>query len=414
MSEKRSILDLVDEISQTTGINKNDTEKYIRSLIEQIQSGILQDGQVKVKGLGTFKVQWNEPRKSVDVNTGAETIIPGHNKLSFSVESGIKESLNTVVSRQTSLGSEPQASSTDDTSSDEEQLARLREQANEIGKLLGDLNQKSDEKEIETTSEDSVSSETKQEKDEGTKEDDSNVGDLTQSEYELGERELPIQKKHTTYKIIEWLLIICFIIALIGALFYWERQTHVFSDFLNKEYADIKAWNDNRKMEKAQDEAKEAAKDEMEQLSEQVEQKKETVECSTNDSLSKTNGERWTELREQSYALNNVMKAQKHESERRQEEMKKEEAKRLSMEKKGLLAEEKLSRGVHLTDLALKYYGHKDFWIYIYEANKQTIPNPNNIKVGTIVRIPKMDETVVDAANAKALETAREKIRAIK
>ena len=49
------------------------------------------DKQVKINGLGTFKVQAVAPRKSVDVNTGEEIIIEGYNKLVFAPEAGVKE-----------------------------------------------------------------------------------------------------------------------------------------------------------------------------------------------------------------------------------------------------------------------------------------------------------------------------------
>jgi phage tail protein X len=76
----------------------------------------------------------------------------------------------------------------------------------------------------------------------------------------------------------------------------------------------------------------------------------------------------------------------------------------------GDLATIVLTPGNRLTLLALQYYGHKAFWVYIYQANKSVIKNPNNIPTGTTIRIPKPDPKIINAqdpalvAKAKALQ----------
>ena len=47
-----------------------------------------------------------------------------------------------------------------------------------------------------------------------------------------------------------------------------------------------------------------------------------------------------------------------------------------------------LQSGERLTLLSLRYYGHKAFWVYIYEANKSKYPDPDNIPAGASLRIP--------------------------
>lgn len=74
------------------------------------------------------------------------------------------------------------------------------------------------------------------------------------------------------------------------------------------------------------------------------------------------------------------------------------------------LKEVSLAKGERLTLLALENYGAKVFWVYIYEANKKTIANPNDIKAGTTIRIPQLPVGLINAkstecmAKAKALE----------
>ena len=61
-----------------------------------------------------------------------------------------------------------------------------------------------------------------------------------------------------------------------------------------------------------------------------------------------------------------------------------------------------------LTLISLKYYGHRDFWVYIYEANQSRIPNPNVIVPGTTLYIPKVNGALIDKSNPEAIKYARE------
>ncbi len=64
------------------------------------------------------------------------------------------------------------------------------------------------------------------------------------------------------------------------------------------------------------------------------------------------------------------------------------------------IATERLQYGVWLAQLSRKYYnGEKDFWVFIYEANKDRIKNPNKILRGTSIRIPKLDPELMDLSN---------------
>lgn len=44
-----------------------------------------------------------------------------------------------------------------------------------------------------------------------------------------------------------------------------------------------------------------------------------------------------------------------------------------------------------LTTMAKHYYGHQDYWVYIYQANADILRHPDRIKPGTRVVIPDMD-----------------------
>jgi len=71
-----------------------DAEAFIQALIEVMEEQLLANDVLKIKGLGSFKLQWNEPRKSVDVNTSEDIIIDGYYKISFTPEPELKELVN--------------------------------------------------------------------------------------------------------------------------------------------------------------------------------------------------------------------------------------------------------------------------------------------------------------------------------
>jgi nucleoid-associated protein YgaU len=57
------------------------------------------------------------------------------------------------------------------------------------------------------------------------------------------------------------------------------------------------------------------------------------------------------------------------------------------------IAKHKVVSGDTMSGLALKYYGSavREKWMYIYEANKETIgDNPAFIKVGQVLNIPEL------------------------
>ena len=95
-NKKVTLQELADVISAQSGATKRFTDSFLRELVVVIQEYLEKDGIVKVKGLGTFKLLWIEARKSVNVATKETIILPAHYKLSFSPEESIKQELNAV------------------------------------------------------------------------------------------------------------------------------------------------------------------------------------------------------------------------------------------------------------------------------------------------------------------------------
>lgn len=74
--------------------------------------------------------------------------------------------------------------------------------------------------------------------------------------------------------------------------------------------------------------------------------------------------------------------------------------------KSNVLDSVKISSGDRLTMIALKYYGHKLFWVYLYQHNKARIKDPNNVPIGTIVEIPAPELYGIDSNSRESRDKA--------
>ena len=76
-----------------------DAAAFVDTFFDIISSELKNGNQVKIKGLGTFKVQAVKPRESVNVNTGERVLIEGHDKISFTPDTVMKELVNKPFSQ---------------------------------------------------------------------------------------------------------------------------------------------------------------------------------------------------------------------------------------------------------------------------------------------------------------------------
>ncbi|MCM1377661.1 MAG: HU family DNA-binding protein, partial [Clostridium sp.] len=83
MDSKITLPRLAALLAQSTGKSKKFCEDFLRILFTTIADSLYKGEAVKVKGFGTFKLVRVEERKSVNVSTGEEYVIPAHDKLNF-------------------------------------------------------------------------------------------------------------------------------------------------------------------------------------------------------------------------------------------------------------------------------------------------------------------------------------------
>lgn len=94
MNNKITFPELVDAIATHTNTSKRVSEQFMKELFGVIKKRLEQGETVKVKGLGVFKVNEIASRKSVNVNTGEEMEIPSHRRVSFTPDKSLAEAIN--------------------------------------------------------------------------------------------------------------------------------------------------------------------------------------------------------------------------------------------------------------------------------------------------------------------------------
>ena len=92
MSSKYPILS--ETLTKRYSLTEADADKFITLMFDVLLKGVEQDGVVKVKGLGTFKLIPVGARESIDVNTGERIVIDGRNKITFVPDIALRDRVN--------------------------------------------------------------------------------------------------------------------------------------------------------------------------------------------------------------------------------------------------------------------------------------------------------------------------------
>ncbi len=94
------ITDIASTLADRHELSQADASAFVTALFSVIEDGLrTDDRQVKVKGLGTFKVTSVSPRESVDVNTGERIVIEGREKIVFTPDAVLRDRVNRPFSQ---------------------------------------------------------------------------------------------------------------------------------------------------------------------------------------------------------------------------------------------------------------------------------------------------------------------------
>ena len=363
-------------IIDRTDATEREANLFLRVLVEQIIAGLQGGEQIKINGLGIFRLQEMAPRKSVNVNTGEPFIIPGYTKVVFAPEVSMREMVekNKSVTPIVNLNADTSAAPVDEEALSP--LEKLGRQADEIVGILADLGQDprmpiamEEEKESDSTevaasatvAEEEVAVEAVAEPKGVVEETVEKVSEPAEEPTESPteepvvepieeivapkEQKVSKERKERKYHFLRDTLIcvVCLLVVLAGGFL-----------FLRGAMAN---WIDS------------------------LVAKREPVATDTVVAIPST--PMVEEVTEDTAVIENAPELPVYQQ---------------------FIATEEIREGSRLTWLAYRYYGNKDLWVYIYDANKDHLGNPNEIRVGTPIRIPRLTTEQRDTT----LQTTRE------
>ena len=401
MAEKLSWTELRRALADRSGVSEKEANAFLTAFSGQLVEALRSDKQVKINGLGIFKLQAVAPRKSVDVSTGEEITIEGYNKIVFAPESGVKELIEKSTAVSTDFESADQPTAVDP-------IKKLGAQAEEIVDILGDLGQSPKEEDIRpVTPEPEIIPEPEPEpvpepvqepEPEPIPEPEPEPAPAPEPEpipepepvVEPQQTYIPqpqpqpqpqiiVQKpeKNKFHFLLDVLLcVIILLLLLFGAYFFFKGQ--------------ISGWVDNMVQPKpvaeevdanavpadtleAQPRNEQAYSDEQEALIPEGTISQEQI---------------FLEFLEASGELDEITKANGQE-----------------LEYAGWITVEPIHEGSRLTWMSKRFYGAKIYWPYLYDANRDRLTNPNIIDVGTPIRVPRLTATQRDTTNAQTRAT---------
>ena len=376
-------------VCEKTGMREKDVNVLLRAWLNSMKEALARGEEVHLSRLGTFWMQKTAPRKSVDVTTGEEILIGESERLSFAMSAGLREQVNAVKSPRLIAGNDP--------------IRKLGEQANEIIDILADLGQEPNTSAAHTEEEPEMPEEPESPKELEIPESPENPEEPEEPESpeepekpekpeepEKKERHTTVEKKRPLWVTALLTLIVFLLLLLFGVLFF-QRQLVKWVDMLHE-------------------------KTELTEKHHSPKQPASTTIPTTTESTTtaqETAGTQEPELKATAIKEVEVHKAEAQQTEAKKAETKKAEAteavaakpakteqpaKTAKDEKAwdGYIKTVKLAEGSRLALLADRYYGERELWVYIFEANRDHIKHPNDVPIGTEIRIPRLKAAYSD------------------
>lgn len=99
MNSKITILEIASVLTRKHGLEQSEAERFATAMFDMVKDALASDSQVKVKGLGTFKVVGVEARESVNISSGERFMIDSHEKITFTPDADMREMVNKPFSQ---------------------------------------------------------------------------------------------------------------------------------------------------------------------------------------------------------------------------------------------------------------------------------------------------------------------------
>ena len=377
MNEKISFPDLVGLLSSKMNITKKEAETFLKEFFTVSTEVITSGEELRINGLGLFKPIWVEARGSINIQTGEPVEIPGHYKLSFIPDKVLREAVNAPFSSFSVEVLNDHVPIEDMTAVPSQDIDENNDICNTENVELQDskeIREKEEEDEPiepahEYIQEDKSADEESSESTVSSQEIEKFQEEIIQpeSETKVEEKEEDCYedylRKSASRKSFWWGVLSAFgiiIICLAGGIFFMGNDSPYvvkigeYTLSLGKQSIDSRPMNNNPES---------------------------VVLPENKDTLS--------EMEKDSVLKDSVISA----------------SPLAAPEVKPVI--ETIRSGVFLTTLARKYFGHKAFWVYIYEENKDVIKNPNQVPIETRLTIPSASKYDIDANNRTSVEKAK-------
>lgn len=376
MNEKISFPDLVGLLSSKMNITKKEAETFLKEFFTVSTEVITSGEELRINGLGLFKPIWVEARGSINVQTGEPVEIPGHYKLSFIPDKVLREAVNAPFSSFSVEVLNDHVPIEDMTAVPSQDIDENNDICNTENVELQDskeIREKEEEDEPiepahEYIQEDKSADEESSESTVSSQEIEKFQEEIIQpeSETKVEEKEEDCYedylRKSASRKSFWWGVLSAFgiIICLAGGIFFMGNDSPYvvkigeYTLSLGKQSIDSRPMNNNPES---------------------------VVLPENKDTLS--------EMEKDSVLKDSVISV----------------SPLAAPEVKPVI--ETIRSGIFLTTLARKYFGHKAFWVYIYEENKDVIKNPNQVPIGTRLTIPSASKYDIDANNRTSVEKAK-------
>jgi nucleoid DNA-binding protein/nucleoid-associated protein YgaU len=411
--EKISSQEIIDLIASKALISKRAAEEFIKMMIATIEEALLAGDIVKIKNFGTFKLQWNEPRKSVNVRTGEEIILDGYHKVTFIPEASLKDLVNEPFAHLEPVQLDDENNFVISEKHENEVLDPLRtftEQASEIKDILSEIQALSvsskpvaSEEQVKDQEQTGIEFEVRKKNEPIILDEEKVIEHAIEPTKIISEEPVLIEQEESqiisestddkieTSSFLEiaksknrkiWFLVLIILLLLAGTgsgLYFLYPPA---KDFTDSTY--LKSKKSILKMSEGV-----SITDMLNTISSWFtpETKQtpipETIFIPKDTSAMNSVTEK-PQIDSLQYLFDNPRIYRKY------------------------LGSERIKPGSRLTIISKRYYGNKIFWVYIYEANKDHIPNPDNIPVGTLIRIPKVDSKLIDSTNPRCIQKAKE------
>ncbi len=96
---KLTLNNIAKVLVEKNGLEPKEAMMFTTAMFDLIHDRLNEEGIVKVKGLGTFKMIRVEARESINVRTGERVLIDSHAKITFTPDAVMKELVNKPFSQ---------------------------------------------------------------------------------------------------------------------------------------------------------------------------------------------------------------------------------------------------------------------------------------------------------------------------